>query len=110
MLKQVGVVHVCGQLEYDTLKAFNVNTNIVRIDNPRITSGIEMTDMANQFMRMYRKTLNTWPASMLTTAELELVGLLVLAGIDAEMYTLMDLRNETIEALARSYTRRQQRH
>jgi hypothetical protein len=102
MLKQVGVVHVCGQLEYDTLKTFNVNTNIVRIDNPRITSGIEMTDMANQFMRMYRKTLNTWPASMLTTAELELVGLLVLAGIDAEMFTLMDLRNETIEALATS--------
>lgn len=102
MLRGVGVIHVCGQLESDTLKAINTNANIVRIDNPRISKGIDMTDMAKQFQRMYHKTLNTWPATMLTMADLELVGSLVLAGVDVEMFTLMDLHAETIEALSTS--------
>ena len=105
MLRGVGVIHVCGQLESDTLKTINTNANIVRIDNPRISKGIDMTDMAKQFQRMYHKTLNTWPATMLTMADLELVGSLVLAGVDFEMFTLMDLHAETIEALSTAHWR-----
>jgi len=99
MLSRVEVVHACGQFESDTLKSLNATANIVRIDNPRISGAIDTADMAAQFVRLYHKTLNTWPATMLTAADLELVGALVLAGIDAEMFAAMDLRLETIDAL-----------
>ncbi len=105
MLGGVGVLHACGQLESETLKRRTNNANIVRIDNPRISKAVEFSDAANQFLRMYNKTLNTWPSSMLTQADLELTGLLVLAGVDPEMFGIMDLRSDAIEALSTPHWR-----
>lgn len=85
-------VHVCGELEQSLFRARRWNDACERIDNPLLSNAVDERAVAAQWERLYHKVLDTRPASMLSEADERLIGDLLLAGVDPEWFSDLELQ------------------
>lgn len=81
-VKSATVIHVCGNLEQQTLSALQLNKHVELIKNPVLTSQITWQEASTQLKMLYRKVVDSNVKNMLSKQAATAIGMLLQLGTD----------------------------
>lgn len=96
-VKRASAIHVCGNLEKQTLDALGLNSHIELIKNPILTSQLTWQEASSQLGRLYRKVVDSNVRYMLNERTRKAIGKLLQLGVDQSVLSKVehctDLKN-----------------
>lgn len=98
---RAAVINVCGKLEEKTFAKLEWNRRVTLIKNPVLTSQTTFDEVAELFMRLYRKALDSNARVILSEKARQAIGALLQLGLDEQGYVYQknpdDLKRQLTE-------------
>lgn len=82
LVKGASAIHVCNQIELETLRRLDWNPNLVLIPNPVITNTLTDKEFADKMSELYQKVLDSNPQMMMDATEQQTVFDLLNISVD----------------------------